>query len=125
MYNRLYAFLNKLSIIIPQQFGFRKNHSTESVLLFASELLYKFCEEKKELAIGIYVDLSKAFDCLDHQILLRKLSHYGIRGIPLEWFTSYLSNSLPIIMAQTQTCCLSFGESRKGVFWDRCFLYCL
>ena len=52
MYNRIHAFLNKLSIIIPQQFGFRKNHSTESALLYTSELLYKFCEEK-ELAIGI------------------------------------------------------------------------
>ena len=76
MYNRLSTFLNKHSIIFSEQFGFRKCYSTESALLFASELLYKFYE-KKEIALGVYVDFSKAFDCLDHQILLKLVYSFG------------------------------------------------
>ena len=91
MYNRIYTFLDKHCILIPQQFGFRQNHSTETALIYASDLLFKYCE-KNEIALGLYVDLSKAFDCLDHRILLHKLNHYGIRGTAHDWFQSYLSN---------------------------------
>ena len=91
VYKRLSDFLDKNNIIISQQFGFRKYHSTETALLYATELLYSFFE-KNEYAVGIYIDLSKAFDCLSHDVLLYKLNHYGVRGVPLQWFSSYLSS---------------------------------
>ena len=78
MYNRLFTFLHKHSIIFSEQFGFRKCYSTESALLFASQLLYKFYE-KKEIALGVYVDLSKAFDCLDYKILLRNVETVALK----------------------------------------------
>ena len=90
MYDRLYKYLSANNMIIPQQFGFRRNYSTELALLHATELICSFSENKKA-ALGIFIDLSKAFDCLNHNILLQKLSKYGIRGSALQWFASYLA----------------------------------
>ena len=70
---------------------FRKNHSTIHVLISLTEHIRDSLDQNK-IACGIFIDLQKAFDRVDHNILLDKLAHYGIRGIANDWFRSYLSN---------------------------------
>jgi len=91
MYKRLYSFLNKNSILYQYQFGFRRHHSTSLALLELTDSLYSHLDTH-DMVIGMYFDLQKAFDTVDHNILLRKLYNYGIRGIVHDWFRNYLSN---------------------------------
>ena len=94
VYNRLETFLNKHEVLIPEQYGFRKKLSTELALVDMSDNIARSLDNKK-LTIGIFVDLSKAFDTLNHEILIDKLAHYGIRGVAQNWFRSYLENREP------------------------------
>ena len=96
MYNRLLSFLNKCKIMNKNQFGFRNNHSTYMALLIMLENI-RNALDNGECAIGIFLDFKKAFDTVNHDILLNKLFNYGIRGIALEWFKSYLSNRYQIV----------------------------
>ena len=91
MYNRIHCFLQKHKILSNCQYGFRPGRSTELALVDAMETLSS-ASLKKETSIGIFLDLSKAFDTIDHNILLTKLSHYGFRGVPYNWIRSYLSD---------------------------------
>lgn len=86
---RLNSFLCKHSVITESQFGFRKGRSTESALLLQKEIILQNIESKL-LTLGIFIDFSKAFDCLNHGILIDKLSRYGIRGPSLSLLYSYL-----------------------------------
>ena len=88
---RLKQFLKKHNILYKYQFGFRENHSTSHALIDVVEYIYKSLDDNK-FVFGVYIDLKKAFDTVDHDILLAKLEHYGIRGNALKWFESYLSN---------------------------------
>ena len=88
---RLVDFIHDFSIISPHQFGFLKNISTVDALIGLTEYIYSAINDKKH-CISIFVDLRKAFDTVNHGILLQKLYCYGIRGLPLSWIASYLRN---------------------------------
>ena len=91
MYSRIFKFLNDNNSIYPLQFGFRQKFSTTHALISLTEDIRKNLDEGN-IGCGIFVDLQKAFDTVEHDILLAKLEHYGICGLANEWFRSYLSN---------------------------------
>jgi len=95
MHKRLYSFLSKHNILYEHQFGFRPNHSTTLALIEIADNIRKEVDEGKSV-IGLYLDLSKAFDTVCHQKLLHKLDYYGIRGTTNKWFESYLSDRMQV-----------------------------
>ena len=87
MYNRLYLYLTENNLLYNKQFDFQKGHS---IVQLADQIHEMF--NKNIYTLGVFIDLSKAFGTVNHKILLKKFSHYGIRNKSLNWFTCYLSN---------------------------------
>jgi hypothetical protein len=96
MYKRLISFIEKSKILTENQYGFRRNKSTEIAIVNLVSKITKAIDEGK-YTIGIFLDLSKAFDTVDHDILLKKMEHYGVRGLTLTWFKNYLMNRKQIV----------------------------
>ena len=90
MYKRLYTFLNNNNIIYNLQFGFRPQYSTSHPLINITENPRKALDGN--IDCEVFVDLQKAFDTIDHKILLAKFNHYEIHGVSNGWFKSCLSN---------------------------------
>ena len=88
---RLIKFLDKFSVITPNQYGFMKGKSTQDALLAFTDHIYQALDSRQS-SISVFVDLSKAFDTVDHSILLSKMEIQGIRGLPLKIFANYLTN---------------------------------
>lgn len=91
MQDRLTGFLNKYNIITVSQHGFCRGKSTSTALISFNNYILN-CIEQRKIPIGIFCDLRKAFDCVQHHKLLEKLENYGIRGKPLQWFATYLKH---------------------------------
>ena len=91
MYTRIFKFCNNKNLFYNLQFGFRQNYSTAHALISLTETIRKYLGEGK-FACDIFVDLQKAFGTVEHDILLTKLKHYGVRGLANDWFKCYLSD---------------------------------
>ena len=91
VYKRTIDFLDKHNILYSSQYGFRKKHSCSDAIM---ELVSKVVKNKENgvHTASVFLDLSKAFNTLDPKILLQKIEHYGIWGIPYDAFNSYLQN---------------------------------
>ena len=85
MFVRVLSFLDKENVIYKQQFGFRPKHSTTHAIISITEKIREALDKGK-FACGVFVDLQKAFDTVNHKVLLKKVYQYGIRGNTYEWF---------------------------------------
>ena len=110
MYARLISFFSKHNILYENQYGFQSGMSTEyavnQVLNYIVETL-----ERNEIGVCIFLDFAKAFDTVNHEILLGKLEHYGIRGIALKWIKSYLTNRMQ---------CTEIGDTQSELELIKC-----
>ena len=91
MYNRVYKYLTESNLLFQKQFGFREGHSTSHAIVNLVSNIYNSFKKNK-FTLHVFIDLSKAFDTVNHNILLNKFSFYGIKNNSLKWFSSYLSD---------------------------------
>ena len=90
VHKRLYSFCENNKILHSNQYGFRPKPSTiDAVSKFTADIVSSL--KSNMITYAVFLDLSKAFDTIYHDILLRKLHLYGVRGVALEWFKNYLS----------------------------------
>jgi len=121
---RLSKYLNKHEILSNKQFGFREKHFTLHAILSITDQIQNAIESN-QYCCGVFLDLSKAFDTLDHNILLNKLSYYGIEGIAMSWFISYLRDRQQFVeigKIKSSVCPILCGVQQRSVLGLMLFL---
>ena len=124
MYKRLVSFLDTHNILFNNQFGFQSGHSTTQATLLITDKIQEAIE-RDEYSCGIFLDLSEAFDTVNHHILIQNLQHYGIRGVARDWFISYLMNRkqfVPIGSTVASMCNICCGVPQGSVLGPLLFL---
>ena len=124
VHKRLYSFLEKNSLLFEQQYGFRNKLSTNHALTDITNIIQEACDNG-QYACGIYADFKKTFGTVNHNILLDKLAHYGVRGIENNWFKTYLTNRKQHVTVSHQTsdnALIEFGVPQCSVLGLLLFL---
>ena len=125
MYNRLQEYLKGQNILYEKQFGFQTGHSIEHIIAQFVDQIYE-AFEKSEYTLGVFIDLSKAFDTVHHSILLKKLELYGITDRNYAWIKSYLSNRLQYIQidenSRTEFCVVKRGVPQGSILGPLLFV---
>ena len=124
IYERLYSFFISNNVIYDKQFGFRKYHSTSHAINFSVNQIIDELKVRNHV-LGIFIDLSKAFDTIDHGKLIVKLEHYGIRGTTLKLLKSYLNNRVQYANYKgidSDLCKIEFGVPQGSVLGPLLFL---
>ncbi len=124
IYTRIYSFATSQGIISPTQFGFRKSHSTSHAVNYSVNLITQSLKQKHHV-IGIFIDLSKAFDTIDHRTLLIKLERSGVRGIANDLIRSYLGNRqqyTEVLGEKSNTLTIEYGVPQGSVLGPLLFL---
>ena len=122
--SRILNFMSLHNLISPVQFGFVKGRSTEDAILNLTDKIYNSLNLKYH-TINIFIDFSKAFDTIKHDILFRKLDHYGIRGLPLQLITSYLENRRQKVRVNncfSSLCSIDLGVPQGSVLGPLLFI---
>ncbi len=96
VHTQVYSFLQQHSLFSNPQFGFRKNNSTTSCILYLTDIIYKSIDYGNFTGV-VFLDLKKAFDTVDHEILLKKLYRYSFSVNAVEWFRNYVLNRKQLI----------------------------
>ena len=110
--------------MFSHQFDFRNGYPTNHALTSLTEIIRKALDEDK-FTCGVFIDLQKAFDTVDHGILLSKLNHYGVRGVSYEWFKSYLTGRqqfTTIAHLKSDLCSINYGVPQGSVLGPILFL---
>ena len=95
VHKRLTSYFNQYNLFFERQFGFRKSHSTNHTLITLTEEIRQYLDNGK-FSCGVFIDLRKAFDTVNHEILLRKLEIYGVRGITNQMVSIISHQQAPI-----------------------------
>ena len=126
VHDQLYKFIEENNILNKWQSGFRLGYSTETAMTYVTDLLLTEMDSKKFTGV-VFLDLKKAFDTVDHALLLTKLRNYGKRGDELSWFTSYLTDrtqSVSLDNVTSDSMDISYGVPPRDPYWDHCCLHC-
>ena len=123
-YNRLYSFITQNNLLYKYQFGFKKHYGTNSALILLIDKIMNSLNNG-DIVLGLFLDFSKAFDCVNHEILIRKMSKYGIRGLCLDWFIDYLSQRKQYVLYNGNKSCeqiISCGVPQGSILGPVLFL---